>query len=143
MLIGPRSTKVIGQVGGLLFVEINNTQHVVLVTISVGHHRMRCKFKPVGLEHQMIGDGACRAEIFFQQGGRHGQRLARVVKARLIGRVNRKFTGGTNVDSCQITNGVIVFRVAEATRQHRAWITGKLHGLMKTHRANPLDDLLC
>lgn len=108
--------------------------------VSVRNNRMRCKGNSIRFQNQMLHDLAGRLQVLPQQGRRHCQRLARVVKARGIGRVNRKCTGRPDVGSCQITDGSVVLRVAQSPGQDESRITRIPAGLMFTGRMDPGDN---
>ena len=70
----------------------------------------------------MIGDVARRLQILVQQRGGHGQRLAGIIEARRIGRIDRKLARRAHIRARQVADGVVVFGVAQAARQHGARI---------------------
>ena len=71
MLELPCGKKILGVIGGLPLVEINDPFNGIFVAIGLGDDRMRRKNKPVWLEHDMLGNVAGRFQIFVQQGRGH------------------------------------------------------------------------
>lgn len=124
MLVAPCGREIFREIGGLLLVEIDDAQHGEFVAIGVGHDRMRREREAIRFQNQMLGHGARGLQIFFHQRGRHCERLAGVVEASLIRRVDRKFLRRSNIDTGQVANGVVVFCVAQPAGQYRTWITG-------------------
>ncbi len=90
----------------------------------------------------MIGHFARGLQILVQQRRRHGQRLAGIVEAGGIGRIDGKLAGELHVLAGEIADGVVVFGVAQAARQHGPGIARGLLHLFRAHGLNPVDDLL-
>src|SRR5579863_6667794 len=88
----------------------------------------------------MIGNVPRRRQIFFQQRGRYAERLTRVVESRFIGGIDRKFTGGPDVDPRQVTNRVIELVVAETPGQNRTRVSRVAARFVVTQFADPVDD---
>ena len=103
---------------------------------------MRREVEPVGREHHVIAHFARGLQILVEQRGRHGQRLAGVVEAGRIGRIDRKLARRANVHAGQVADGVVVLGVAQAARQHRPGIAGVLSRLVRAHGLDPVDHLL-
>ncbi len=142
MAIAPRGQKVIGVVQRLALVEIDDAVHRVLVAVFVRHDRVRREREAARHKHDVAGHEPGGVEVFLDQGGRHRQRLSRVVEARLVGGIHRKLLRRADVDPGQIADGVVVFGVAQPPREHDARIAGMACGLLGGHRLNPLDDRL-
>ena len=87
----------------------------------------------------MIGNVFCRQRVLFHQGRRERQRLAGVVEALLIRRVYGEFAGGAQIHAGQVANRVVVLRIAQAPRQHRAGIACVPGGLRLLRGPNPRD----
>ena len=66
----------------------------------------------------MIAHFTSRLQILLQQRRRHGERFARIVETRRIGRIHRKLPRGPHVYAGEIANRVVVFGIAQAPRQH-------------------------
>ena len=138
----PRGLKVIRIIGGLAFIEADDPLDRVAVAIRFHQHRMGREIEPVRREHHVIAHFARRLQVFVEQRGRHGQRLAGVVEAGRIGGIHRKFAGGSHVHAGQVADGVVVLGVAEAARQHRPGIAGVLPRLVHAYGLHPVDHLL-
>ena len=52
--------KIVGVIGPLPLVKIDDPPHAVLVAIGVGDHRVRCKGEPPRLQDEMVGDPCAR-----------------------------------------------------------------------------------
>src|SRR5436305_560015 len=76
----PRGEEVVGVVGRLPPVEVDDLADDVLVAVGVGDDRVRGEVEAIGLQHQVIGDPAGRLQVLLQERRRHGQRLGRVVE---------------------------------------------------------------
>ena len=138
VLVSPGSFKIIGIVSGLSLVESDDPFDSVLIAIRFHQHRARRKDKPVRRERHVIGHFARREQIFVEQSRRHVERLAGVVEACLVRGVHRKFPGGPEVHTGKIANGVVVFRIAQPVRRHRAGITETPAKFIRTDRLNPV-----
>ena len=87
----------------------------------------------------MVGHLPGRREILLQQRRRHRQRFARVVEARLVGRIDRKLARRPNVDARQIANRVVVLGVAQPPGQHDAGIARiALRQLVRSRRIHAI-----
>ena len=109
MLISPGRFKIIGVIGIMAMIKIDNLLDAILVAVGLHQHRERRRTQSVRLKHQMIGHVARRLQILFHQLRRHDQRFARVVEARRISGVDRKFARRPQIEAREIANGVIVF----------------------------------
>ena len=103
---------------------------------------MRSKLESVRVEEHVIGDFARGLQIFIEQRRRHRQRLAGIIESSHIGRIHRELARGTNVDSRQIANAVVIFRVAEPTGKDDARIAVILACLDFPRGLNPIDHVL-
>ncbi len=66
MLELPGGLKVVGIVGPLPLVEIDDPPHAELVAVGVGDDRIRGERQPVRVEDQMFGYTPGRFEVFVQ-----------------------------------------------------------------------------
>ena len=107
------------------------------VSVTTG---MRREDEAVGLQDDVVGDVPRRRQILLQQRRRHRQRLARVVEAGLVGRIDGELSRRPDIDAGQVADGVVVLGVAQPAGQHRAGIARVAPGLVFAQRANPLDD---
>ena len=142
MLEAPGRLEIVRVIGGLALVEIDDPLDGVLLAVRLDQHRMRREVEPVGREHHVIRHFARGLQILVQQRGRHGQRLAGVVEAGGVGRVDGKLARGTHVDAGQVADGVVVLGVAQPARQHQSGIARVLSRLARAHRLDPVDHLL-
>ena len=99
MFVHPRRAEVVGVVGWLPVVEIDDLLDAVFLPVGFDQHRMRREGKSLLLQVHVAGDFTCSGQIFFQEGGRHHQRFAGVVKARRVGRIDRKLAGRADVNA--------------------------------------------
>ena len=53
--------------------------------------------------------------------------------------IHRKSSGGANIDSGEIVNGVIVLGIAEAAREDRTGIAGVFASFARAHRLDPAN----
>ncbi len=141
-LIAPGGLEVIRVIGGLRAVEIDDALDGVFVAIGLDQHRIRREIDSVGRQHHVIGHFARGLQVLVQQRRRHGERFAGVVEAGGIGRIHRKLARGLHVLAGEVADGVVVFGVAQAARQHQSRIAGVLAHLFRAHGLNPVDHLL-
>ena len=95
----PCGLKIIGIVDVLRVIEIDDLMHGELVAVGFDQHRMRREGKSLLLQVHVAGHFTCSGQIFFQEGGRHHQRFAGVVKACRVGRIDRKLAGRADVNA--------------------------------------------
>ena len=98
--------------------------------------------EPIGGEDQVIADFARGLQVFVEQRGRHGQRLAGVVETGCIGRIHGKLPCGTHVHAGKVADAVVVLGVAQAAQQHRPGITRVPSRLVHANAQDPVDYLL-
>ena len=122
VLEAPGGLEVVGVIGGLALIEVDNPLDGVLLAVRLHQHGMRREVEPVGSQHHVIAHFARRLQVLIQQGGRHGQRFAGVIEAGRVRRVHRKLARGTNVHAGEVADGVVVLGIAEAAHQHRPGI---------------------
>ena len=72
----PGGQEIVGVVGPLPLVEVDDPADAVLVAVGVGDDRMRGEGETVGLEDEVVGDPPRRFQVLLHQGRRHGQRFA-------------------------------------------------------------------
>ena len=142
VLVMPSRFEVVGVIGRLLAVEVDDSLDGVLLAVRFDQHRMRRKVEPVGRECQMTTDLACGLEVFGQERRRHRERLARVVEAFQVRRVDGKFPSRTQVHTRQIADGVAVLCVAQPVWQDPAGVASSTPTLGVSHLPNPRDHLL-
>ena len=140
MPMPPSRREVIGEVGRLTLVEIDDPQDAVLVAIRVDPHRMAREGDPIQIQDGVVRHTAGSAEVLLHQRGRHRQRLAGIVEAFLVGRIDGELLGRPQVHTGQVADGVVVFGVAQPARQHRSGITGMLLRLVHPQFLDPRHD---
>ncbi len=89
----------------------------------------------------MAGHFVGGLQVLVQQGGRHGQGLARIVESGGVGRVDGEFARGPDIHPGEVADRVVVFRVAQPARQHDAGIPGIAPDLPVADRLKPVDCL--
>jgi hypothetical protein len=137
----PRRQEIIGVVGRLTLVEIDNPAHDEFVAIGVGDDRKRRERKTFGLEHQMVGDEPGRIEVLVQQRRRHRERFGRIVEPGLVGRVDRELFRRANIGPGQVADRVIVLCVAQSPRENGAGIARVAGCFVPVERFDPRDHL--
>ena len=142
VLIAPGCGEVIGKVGGLAEVEINDALDGVFIAIGFDEHRSGAEGDAIRGENHVVADFVRGLEVLVDQGGRHGERFAGVVEAGLIGGVDGELAGGLDIDAGEVANCVVVFGVAEAAGEDGAGIAGVLAGFIGAHGLDPVDYLL-
>ena len=140
MLEPPGGQEIVGVVGLLPLVEIDDPPHAVLVAVGVGDHRVRREGEALGFQDEVFGDPPRRLQVLLQQGRRHRQRFRRVVEAGLVGGVDGELPRRADVDARQVADGVVVLGVAQPTRQDRAGIARVSLRLVLAERLDPVDD---
>ena len=135
----PGGLKIIGVVDVLRVIEIDDLMHGELVAVGFHQHRMRREGKSFLLQVHVAGHFTGSGQILFQEGGRHHQRFAGVVKARRVGRIDRKLAGRADVNARQIADRVVVLGIAETPRQHDAWVAGIAAGFVFADGMEPID----
>ena len=86
----PGGKEVVGEVGPLAVVEVDDPMDAVLVPVGVGDRRVRREAEPVGHQDEVLGDPPGGLQVLLDQRRRHPQRLGRVVEAGRVGRVDRE-----------------------------------------------------
>ena len=92
------------QIRGLTLIELHNAFDTVSVPIRIRDDRMRRKANSIRFQNQVLHNLTGRFQVLPQQGRRHCQRLAGVVKPCGICRVNGKCPRRPDVGSCQVTD---------------------------------------
>ncbi len=141
MAIRVSRQEIVGEIDLMTVVKVDNAMHAILVAIGVGHHGMRRKDKAFGFQDDMIGHQSSRRQVLFEQRRRHREGFARVVETRFVRGIDRELPRRSNIDTCQIANGVIELRVAQAAGEDRPRVAGVALCLVVAQRANPGDDL--
>ena len=90
----------------------------------------------------MIRHFAGGAQVLVQQRGRHGQRFARIVETRRIGRIHRKLAGHLHVLAGEIADRVVVLGAAQPARRDHSGIARRLLDLLRAQGLDPLDYVL-
>ena len=107
MLVAPRSLKVIRVIGILAMVKIDDLPDAILVAVGFGEHERWRKSDALRFEDHVIGDFARGFEILMEQEGRHAQRLAGIVEAGRIGRIDGELPRGMNVGAGEIETALL------------------------------------
>ena len=142
MLVDPRGPEVIGVIGVLTIVEIDDLLDAVLIPIGLDEHLIRCERESVRVEEHVIRYAPRRLQVLGQERRRHRQRLAGVVEPRLVGGIDGKLARRTHVDAGQIADRVVVFRIAQPACEDNARIAVVFARLGRPRRLDPVDDLL-
>ena len=87
----------------------------------------------------MVRDKSRGSEVFLDQCRRHRQRFTGIVKPRLIRWINREFARGTNIDTGEITNRMVIFRVTQSAGEHNSRITRVTVRFKVAQVTNPFD----
>lgn len=116
MLEAPSRFEVVGVVGRLTFVEIDNSADPVFVAIGIGYDGVWGEVDSVRMEDEVFADGACGGEVLFDEGRGHGEGFAGVIEPCDVGGVDRELASGPEVVTGEITDSVVVFGVAETAR---------------------------
>ncbi len=140
MQIRVSGQEVIGVIDLVALVEVDDPLDAVLVPVGFGHDRMRREDEAAGFQHDVVGDQPRRRQVFLEEGGRHGERFARIVEAGLVGGVDGKLARRPNIDAGQVTNCVVKFGVAQTPCQHGPGVAGVALRLVVTQFPNPGDD---
>lgn len=140
MLKSPGGFEIVGVVGRLPFVEIDNSPDAVFVAIGIGDDGVWGEVDSVGVEDEVFADGACGGEILFDKGRRHGEGFAGVIESCEVGGVDWELASGPEVVAGEVADGVIVFGVAESAWWNRAGIACVAVAFVLAHGPNPIQD---
>ena len=139
MLVTPRGDEIVAVVRVLLLVEIDDLVDRPAIAIGFDEHRVRRERDALRLEDHVVRDFARGLQILRQQRRRHRERLARIVEARLVRRIDGELARGLQILAGEIANGVVVLGVAQSPRQHKAGIAGVAPRFGLPHRVDPGD----
>ena len=120
----PRRLKIIGVVDILLVIKPDDLLHRELVAVGLRQHWMRREGKSLLFQIQVRCRFTRSRQILSQQRRRHAECLTGIVKTRRVGRIDGELTRRPNIHARKIPYRVVVFGIAQPSRQHHARVPG-------------------